>query len=83
MYRIMIAKSKRDGFLSLYQYLTATINGVVRPMEFETKDALDKYVEEMLNSDYSKSDFIIVKPVEYSIDAVDYTDYEEAENPEG
>ena len=55
----------------------------MRPIEFETKDALDKYVEEMLNSDYSKSDFIIVKPVEYFIDAVDYTDDEEAENPEG
>ena len=73
MYRIMIVKSKKDDYASLYQYLTQTVNGVVTPMEFADTTALDAYVESMLNGSYSKSDFIIVQPVEYTIDAKDYT----------
>ena len=73
MYRIMIVKSKKDDYASLYQYLTQTVNGVVSPMEFADTASLDAYVESMLNSTFSKSDFIIVQPVEYTIDAKDYT----------
>ena len=74
MYRIMIVKAKKDNYQSAYQYLTATVNGVVSPVELDTKEALDKYVEGMLNEGYAKSDFIIVKPIEYSIDAINYSD---------
>ena len=84
MYRIMIVKSKKDDYASLYQYLTQTVNGVVSPMEFPDTTTLDAYVESMLNSTYSKSDFIIVQPVEYTIDAKDFTSANaDAETTEG
>ena len=69
MYRIMVVKSKKDN----YEYLTTTVDNQVSPREFVDETALDAYVEEMLNNGYSKADFIIVQPVEYTIDAKDYT----------
>jgi len=42
-------------------------------MEFETEALLDAQVEKMLNEeDYAKSDFIVVKYIDYVIDATDY-----------
>ena len=76
MYRIMIVKAKKDDYKSLYQYLTTTIDGATCPIEFETKEEIDTYVESMLNSDYAKSDFIVIKQIDYSIDAKDYSDEE-------
>lgn len=73
MYRIMVAKTKKEKYGSLYQFLTTVIDGEVLPREFETEEALDTYVEGMLNDGYAKSDFIIVKPIEYTIDAKDYS----------
>lgn len=81
MYRIMLVKSKRDNNASLYQWLlteqtSGTDGGTVTekvPMEFETEVELDEQVERMLNEeDYAKSDFIVVKYVDYRIDATDY-----------
>ena len=73
MYRIMLVKSKRDNFASLYQWLTETGDEGVVPVEFETEDELDAKVEDMLdNGGYAKSDFIAVKLVNYTIDAMDY-----------
>ena len=80
MYRIMIVKAKKDDYKSLYQYLTTTIDGATCPIEFETKEELDTYVESMLNSDYAKSDFIVIKHIDYTIDAKDYSDDEAAQN---
>lgn len=80
MYRIMIAKTKKPDYQSLYQYLTTTVDGVVSPVEFTTREALDAYVENMLNTDYAKSDFIVIKPVYFSIDAKDYSDEENIAN---
>lgn len=75
MYRIMLAKSKRDKFETLYQFMTTTIDGVTAPLELESKAALDARVEKMLNVDgYSKADFIIVEVIDYSIDANSYSD---------
>ena len=75
MYRIMLAKSKRDKFETLYQFMTTTIDGVTMPLELDTKEALDAKVEKMLNVDgYSKADFIIVEVIDYSIDANAYSD---------
>ena len=75
MYRIMLAKSKRDNFETLYQFMTTTIDGVIMPLELESKESLDAKVEKMLNVDgYSKADFIIVEVIDYSIDANSYTD---------
>ncbi len=75
MYRIMLVKSKKDNYASLYQYLTTTVDNVVSPAEFATKAALDEKVEEMLNTDgYAKSDFIIVQVIDYTIDANSYSD---------
>ena len=82
MYRIMLVKSKRDNFASLYQWLTVEqtvededgnhVKSVV-PMEFQDEVSLDEQVERMLNEeDYSKSDFIVVNYVDYRIDATDY-----------
>lgn len=77
MYRIMIVKSKRDNFASLYQWLTEEVTvdeeTEIKPVEFATEQELDEKVESMLNDEgYAKSDFIIVKYVEYKIDATDY-----------
>lgn len=74
MYRIMIVKSKKEKYESLYQYLTTTVDGVTSPLEFNNVEDLDKQVEKMLNEEgYSKADFIIVKVVDYSLDASGYT----------
>lgn len=75
MYRIMLIKSKRDNFASLYQWLTDTNeeSGEVRPIEFADEEALDAKVDDMLNNGgYAKSDFIVVKLIDYKIDAMDY-----------
>ena len=77
MYRIMLVKSKRDNFASLYQWLTEEVEGdegtEIRPVEFETEEALDVKVESMLNDEgYAKNDFIVVKFIDYKIDATDY-----------
>lgn len=75
MYRIMTAQSKRSNYGSLYQYMTTTIDDVVYPLEFSTKDTLDAKIEKMLNEDgYAKDDFIIVEVIDYTIDATKYTD---------
>ena len=77
MYRIMLVKSKRDNYASLYQWLTHEVTEddvtTVEPVEFETEQALDEFVETMLNDEgYAKSDFVIVKLIDYTIDATDY-----------
>lgn len=80
MYRILLVKTKKDNYASLYQYLTTTVDGVVSPAEYATKEALDTKVEEMLNVDgYAKSDFIIVQVIDYTVDAKAYSD-DEPEN---
>lgn len=77
LYRIMLVKTKKDDYASLYQYLTTTVDGVVSPAEFADKAALDAKVEEMLNTDgYSKADFIIVQAIDYTIEANSYSDEE-------
>ena len=77
MYRIMVVKIKKDGYESLYQFLTTTVDGVTSPLELKDSDELDRQVEKMLNEDgYAKADFIVVKVVDYSIDAKDYSDAE-------
>lgn len=81
MYRIMIVKSKRDNYTSLYQYLTTTVTdeetGEEQTVidEFADEAALDKQVEKMLNEDgFAKADFIIVKHIDYQIDANGYAE---------
>ena len=76
MYRILIVKSKKKDYASLYQYLTTTDSeDNIIPVEFDTIDELDEYVENMLNEEvYSKNDFEIVKHITYTIDAKDYSD---------
>jgi hypothetical protein len=73
----MLVKSKRDNFASLYQWMTEEVEvdeeKTVRPVEFATEEALDAKVESMLNDEgFAKSDFIVVKFVDYKIDATDY-----------
>lgn len=65
---------KRDNYETLYKYLTTNIDGEVIPLELGSKEALDKRVEKMLNEEgYAKGDFIIVRVVDYTIDATAYT----------
>ena len=74
MYRFLIAKKARKDFGTLYQYLTAEVDGVISPVECETDEEMDAQVEKMLNEDgYAKSDFIIVKVIDYDIEATNYT----------
>lgn len=75
MYRIMIAKSKRDNYESMYQFMTTTTDGVTTPLEIKSKEELDAKIEKMLNEGgYSKADFIVMEVVDYSIDATKYSD---------
>ena len=80
MYRIMLVKSKKSNYASLYTWLTEMAiddNGaeVAVPVEFETEELLDEKVESMLNDEgYAKEDFIVVKLINYTITAQDYTD---------
>ena len=74
MYRIMLVKSKKDNDQSLYQFLTTTIDGVTSVLEIEEREELDERVEAMLNNGYAKSDFIIVKVVDYELKAGPYSD---------
>lgn len=70
MYRILMVRSKRDNYESLFQYLTTTIDGVVSPLEIATREELDKKIEKMLNEDgYAKTDFIVIEEVDYTVSA--------------
>lgn len=81
-YRFLITKSKKPDFCSLYQYLTTIVDGVISPVEVEGAEALDAQVEKMLNEQgYAKDDFLIVKVVDYTIDARDYTNTDSEEDP--
>lgn len=75
-YRFLIVKSEKPDFASLYQFLLTTgEEGEVIPLEVEGDAGLDEQVEKMLNEDgYAKNDFIIVRTVDYTIDAKDYSD---------
>ena len=84
MYRIMIVKSKRDNYASLYQYLTTTVTdeetGEEQAViaEFADETALYNQVEKMLNEDgFAKAVFIIVKHIDYQIDASGYVNGED------
>ena len=79
MYNIMLVKSKKDAGQSLYQFITTTIDGVTIPLDIASKEALDVKVEDMLNNGYAKSDFIIVRVIDYELSAGPYSD-DEAEN---
>lgn len=82
-YRFLINKSKKPNYGSLYQYLTTTVDREILPVEVEGAEALDAQVEKMLNEQgYAKDDFLIVKVVDYTIDAKDYTDADPEEDPE-
>lgn len=76
MYRIMIVDTERGNWRTQYRYMTTTdAEGAIVPVELQDEAALDAYVEKLLNEDgYAKKDFIIVKPVEYVIDAKDYAE---------
>ena len=74
MYRIMLVKSRKDGDQSLYQFLTSSMYGVTKAIDIETKEALDERVEYMLNNGYAKSDFIIVRVIDFELNAGPYSD---------
>lgn len=77
MYRIMKVKSQRENYETLYQFMTTTVDNVTMPLELEDETALDKKVESLLNEEgFAKDEFIVVKVVDYNIDATDYTDPE-------
>lgn len=83
-YRFLINKSKKPNYDSLWQYLTTVIDGVVYPVEVEGAKALDAQVEKMLNEQgYAKDEFLIVKVIDYTIDAKDYTDAAEEQQDPG
>lgn len=70
-YRIMIAKSIKENFQTLYQYLTTNIDGEIKPLELDEEDDLNSYVEDMLNNQgYSKNDFVIINVKDYTIKTI-------------
>lgn len=73
----MIVKSKKDKdkYNSLYQFLTYTSEDLTIPIEFSDIASLDAFVEKLLDEGgYAKSDFIVVKVVDYKVKAEDYTE---------
>lgn len=82
MYRIMLVRSKKCNCQSLYQFLSADNDGVTEPVEIGSKEQLDSVVESMLNDGYAKSDFIIVRVIDYEISAGPYSDDQDNEGEE-
>lgn len=70
-YRIMILiKEYNDKLSSIYKFLTEEDeDGNKKYYETDDIQELDDKVEEMLNGDYAKKDFIVVQVKEYNIDA--------------
>lgn len=70
MYRIMEVVTEKSNNNSLYKFkktIDEHNNEVV--LEIADKTDLDTYVEDMLNGEYAKKDFIIVEVLDYNIDA--------------
>lgn len=70
MYRIMEVVTEKSNNNSLYKFKKTVDehnNEVV--LEIADKADLDTYVEDMLNGEYAKKDFIIVEVLNYDIDA--------------
>jgi len=84
MYRILIVRSKRDNRQSLFQFLTEKkSDGEFYPVEIEDDETMETTVAHMLNEDgYSKDDFIVVKVIDYTIDAVDFSQDEAEQESE-
>lgn len=71
MYRIMEVVTEKKNNNSLYRFMKTVDeknNEVI--VEIETKEELDTFVENLLNGDYAKKDFIIVEVLDYDIDAL-------------
>lgn len=71
MYRIMEVVTEKKNNNSLYRFMKKIDeknNEVI--VEIETKEELDTFVENLLNGDYAKKDFIIVEVLDYDIDAL-------------
>ncbi len=78
MFRIMNVKEQGKDYSSSYVFKTHNVDGVIKPIEFETLEELDTYVEDLLNNKgYAKSDFIIVEVKDYTISS---DIYEEEQN---
>ena len=67
-YRIL-KKNKEAGLNSLYMYITEPVDGVMYYKEFDTKEEVDKYVEEQLNAGVPKTFLEIVAPMKYTVSA--------------
>lgn len=71
MYRIMEVVTEKKNNNSLFRFMKTIDeknNEVI--VEIETKEELDTFVENLLNGDYAKKDFIIVEVLDYEIDAL-------------
>lgn len=78
MFRIMNVKEQGKDYTSTYQFKTHNVDGVIKPIEFETLEELDVYVEDLLNNKgYAKSDFIIVEVKDYTISSDLYDEQQE------
>lgn len=79
----MVVKSKKDKYNSLYQFLTNDNAGITIPIEFPDITSLDAFVEKLLDEGgYAKSDFIVVKVVDYKVKAEDYTESDSEQEEE-
>lgn len=73
MFRIMEVVTEKKNNNSLYKFMKTVDeknNEVI--LEIDTKEELDQKVEELLNGEYAKKDFIIVEMLDYDIDAKIY-----------
>lgn len=68
MFNIMLKKEDGIDYTSTYVFKTHNVDGTILPIEFETLEELDRYVEDLLNNKgFAKSDFIIVEVKDYNI----------------
>lgn len=86
MFNIMLKKEDGIDYTSTYVFKTHNVDGTILPIEFETLEELDRYVEDLLNNKgFAKSDFIIVEVKDYVVSADIYEPNnvnEEVENNE-
>ena len=69
MYKIMTIAEQSANDTSTYRFYKAKdASGKNRIWSTDDKSELEEKVEEMLNGDYKKKDFIVVEVLEYEIE---------------
>lgn len=69
MFKIMVVAKEGSNNTSTYQFLKVKdADGNYVTWSAETEEELEVQVEDMLNGNYAKKDFIVVQPYDYDLE---------------